>query len=242
MGEKGDAAHFIEKRAASPFILLRMPFEIAVGRDPNRDVDKSLHLPSVDTEAVVSRAAAAAALDHELAGTGTLPARRTELARSTASMARLRDSRLEVPGSLAFPATCAPDHTRTVTRETGLRRTLEAPAAPAAIAGAFVLPCTVTRPAFQSLRTRPFATKARAVVVDRADRILDDRAGAILIPPRSVAIVRPEQESEQSHVALLHVVLHCQMQEPSSLSFGGQGRFLRRGTTNLSSARRYSEL
>jgi hypothetical protein len=59
--------------------ILRMPFEITVGRDPNCDVDKSLHLPSIDTEAVISRAAAAATLNRELARTGTLPACRTEL-------------------------------------------------------------------------------------------------------------------------------------------------------------------
>lgn len=61
---------------------------------------------------------------------------------------------------------------------------------------------TVTHPALQGATSRAFTWEARPVVVDRADKVLPDGRGPILVTLGLRFVVLPEQELEHAQYAV----------------------------------------
>lgn len=61
-----------------------------------------------------------------------------------------------------------------------------------------MLAAAVASPAIQRPVSCSFAAEARPVVVDRADEVLPDHGGPVLVTLRPRPVVLPEEELEQS--------------------------------------------
>jgi hypothetical protein len=134
-----------------------------------------------------------------VAGAAALPARCRICTRSTALPALGDTGWFEIASPVASTALVAVLHPSPFTGETLFRRQTVYAASAAGSAHSSVLPSAIARFAQERPLPCSLTLEARAVIVDRADEILPDRRGPVLITLGPRSVVLPKQELYQPH-------------------------------------------